>query len=85
MRKTKASARAIPTYHAFRRGAVNHKGTEYRGAFFTLSGALTNADKEQLQARHGNILFFFSQSTYAPEQRYNTLFVADKNINEVTP
>lgn len=83
MRKTKASPGTIPTYHAFNRGKFTYGGTEYRGTFYTLSDTLTNAQKEDLQVRHGNIAFFVSQSQYAPEQRRNVLFVADKNIKEV--
>lgn len=84
MIKTKASPRTIPTYHAFSRGKIIHSGTEYRGTFFTLSDRLTTAQKEELQARHGNIKFLISQCQYAPEQKHNVLFVADRNIKEVT-
>lgn len=84
MRKTKASAWTIPTYHAFRRGKITYNGIEYRGTFYTLSDKLTDAQKEDLQDRHGNIAFFMSQSQYAPEQHHNVLFVADKNIKEET-
>lgn len=85
MRKPKASPRTIPTYHDYRRGKVTHNGAEYRGTFYTLSSTLTNADKEGLRARHGNILFFMSRAQYAPEMRHNVLFVADTNIKEVQP
>lgn len=83
MRKTKADCRTIPTYHHFYRGKITRNGTLYRGTFFKLSDRLTTAQKEELQARHGNIAFFISQCEYAPELKSNLLFVSDNNIKEV--
>ena len=79
----KASCSSIPYYYKFSRGTVTITGIKYRGTFFTLCDTLTDETKADLKQKHGNVLFYNSRSKYAPEQKHNVIFIADKNIKAV--
>ena len=51
--------------------------------FIKLCNQLADAEKKELQAKHGNIGFFMARSEYAPEQVHNVIFISDKIIKSI--
>ena len=66
-------------YDSSRRTLIKKNGEKIRGTLYTLEKPLTDDDKKFLTSWK-NVDLFISQCQYAPEIKYNAVFLADKCI-----
>lgn len=78
-KRVKATLYDIPSYYNFWRGEYYAlDGSVYRGTWYVLDTFINDAGKQELLDRWSNIAFFIAASQYAPEQKHNVIFLADK-------